>query len=216
MELYLDTANLAEIKDAAQYGVITGVTTNPSLVAQEKGRDFYEILQEITEIIPGPVSAEVLSTSAADMLKEARQLAAIRENIVVKIPMIPEGIKCVSLLAKEGIKTNVTLVFSLNQALLAARAGATFVSPFVGRLDDVGYQGISLVGDIVETFRRHNLPTRVIAASIRHPFHVMEAARVGSQIATIPYKVFKQLFEHPLTTLGVEKFQRDWEAKLNK
>ncbi len=213
MEFFLDTANLTEIKEAAQYGVITGITTNPSLVAQEKGRDFREILQEITQLIPGPVSAEVLATTAAEMLEEARQLAAIKENIVVKIPMTSEGIKCASLLAKEGIKTNVTLVFSLNQALLAARAGATFVSPFVGRLDDVGYQGISLVGDIVETFRRYNLSTRVIAASIRHPFHVMEAARVGSQIATIPYKVFKQLFEHPLTNLGVEKFQRDWEAK---
>lgn len=213
MELFLDTANLTEIKEAAQYGVITGITTNPSLVAQEKGRDFREILQEITQLIPGPVSAEVLATTAAEMLEEARQLAAIKENIVVKIPMTGEGIKCASILAKEGIKTNVTLVFSLNQALLAARAGATFVSPFVGRLDDVGYQGSSLVGDIVETFRRYNLSTRVIAASIRHPFHVMEAARVGSQIATIPYKIFKQLFEHPLTSLGVEKFQRDWEAK---
>jgi transaldolase len=214
LELFLDTANLTEIRDAAQYGVISGVTTNPSLIAQEKGRDFHEILQEITQLIPGPVSAEVLSTTAAGMYQEATKLAGIRDNIVIKIPMTREGIKCVPLLAKEGIKTNVTLVFSLNQALLAARAGATYVSPFVGRLDDVGHDGISLVREIVEVLRLHNLSTKVIAASIRHPMHVMEAARVGSHIATIPYKVFLQLFEHPMTALGLEKFQKDWEAKL--
>lgn len=213
MEMFLDTANLTEIRDAVSYGVISGITTNPSLVAQEKERDFFEILQEITGLLPGPVSAEVMATTAGEMLEEARKLVAIRENIVVKIPMTGEGIKCVAKLSEEGIKTNVTLVFSLNQALLAARAGATFVSPFVGRLDDVGYEGISLVRDIVDTFRLHNLATRVIAASIRHPYHVLEAAQAGSHIATIPYKVFLQLFEHPLTTLGLAKFRKDWEAK---
>lgn len=213
VELFLDTANLTEIRDAVQYGVITGITTNPSLVAQEKERDFFAILREITGLLLGPVSAEVMGTTAGEMLEEARQLAGIRENVVIKIPMTGEGIKCVARLAEEGIKTNVTLVFSLNQALLAARAGATFVSPFVGRLDDVGYDGISLVRDIVDTFRLHQLTTRVIAASIRHPNHVLEAARAGSHIATIPYKVFLQLFEHPMTALGLAKFRKDWEAK---
>jgi len=213
LELFLDTANFAEIKEAAQYGVITGITTNPSLVAKEKGRDFVEIVQEITQLIPGPVSAEVLSITTAEMIEEARKLAEIRENVVVKIPMTREGIKCVPILSREGIKTNVTLVFSLNQALLAARAGATYVSPFVGRLDDVGADGISLVSDIVAMFQLHELSTRVIAASIRHPLHVVEAAKAGSDIATIPYKVFLQMFEHPMTALGLEKFQKDWESK---
>ena len=213
MELFLDTANFTEIKEAAQYGVITGITTNPSLVAKEKDRDFEELVEEITQLIPGPVSAEVLSTTTSEMLAEARKLAAIRENVVVKIPMTREGIKCVPVLSREGIKTNVTLVFSLNQALLAARAGATYVSPFVGRLDDVGAEGISLVSEIVAMFRLHGLSTRVIAASIRHPLHVIEAAKAGSDIATIPYKVFLQMFEHPMTALGLEKFQKDWESK---
>lgn len=212
MEIFLDSANLEEIRDVAPYGVITGITTNPSLVAKENG-DFLEIVQEISALISGPVSAEVLATDTSGMIEEARQLAAIRENVVIKIPMTRPGIKCLPILSREGIKTNVTLVFSQNQALLAARAGATFVSPFVGRLDDIGAEGISLVRDIVEMFKIYHLPTKVIAASIRHPGHVAEAAKIGAHIATIPYQVFQQMFEHPLTTLGVEKFMRDWQAR---
>jgi transaldolase len=212
MEIFLDTANLEEIKEAAQYGVLTGVTTNPTLVAREN-RDFFSIVREISELIPGPVSAEVTATITSEMVAEARELAGIRDNVVIKIPMTREGIKCLPFLCREGIKTNVTLVFSLNQALLAARAGATFVSPFVGRLDDVGYDGTSLVRDIVEMYKTHNLKTRVIAASIRHPFHMVEAAQAGAHIATVPYKVLLQMFQHPLTTLGIEKFMKDWETR---
>jgi transaldolase len=212
LEIFLDSANLEEIRDVASYGVVTGITTNPTLVAREN-RDFLEIVQEISALIPGPVSAEVLATETSAMIKEARQLASIRENVVIKIPMTPQGIRSLPVLSREGIKTNVTLVFSQNQALLAARAGAAFVSPFVGRLDDIGFDGISLVCDIVEMFKLYHLPTKVIAASIRHPLHVIEAAKVGAHIATIPYKVFQQMFEHPLTTAGVERFMRDWEKQ---
>ncbi|MGI6145481.1 MAG: fructose-6-phosphate aldolase [Clostridia bacterium] len=213
MELFLDSANLAEIQEVAPYGVISGVTTNPSLVAKEN-KDFFAVVAEISALIPGPVSAEVLATDTAGMLDEARQLAQIRENVIIKIPMTKEGIKCLPILSKEGIKTNVTLIFSQNQALLAARAGATYVSPFVGRLDDLGFDGISLVQDIVEMFKFYQLPTKVIAASIRHPLHVVEAAKIGADIATIPYKVFQQMFEHPLTASGVEKFMRDWQERV--
>lgn len=213
MELFLDSANLAEIQEVAPYGVISGVTTNPSLVAKEN-KDFFAVVAEISALIPGPVSAEVLATDTAGMLDEARQLAQIRENMIIKIPMTKEGIKCLPILSKEGIKTNVTLIFSQNQALLAARAGATYVSPFVGRLDDLGFDGISLVQDIVEMFKFYQLPTKVIAASIRHPLHVVEAAKIGADIATIPYKVFQQMFEHPLTASGVEKFMRDWQERV--
>lgn len=215
MELFLDSANLEEIKDVAAYGVITGITTNPSLVAKEKNMDFLEIVKEISALIPGPVSAEVLATDTSAMLTEARELAKIRDNVIIKIPMTKEGIKCVPVLSAEGIKTNVTLVFSQNQALLAARAGAAYVSPFIGRLDDLGFDGISLVRDIVEMYKFYQFPTKVIAASIRHPLHVVEAAKSGADIATIPYKVFQQMFEHPLTTSGVEKFVRDWEKRKN-
>jgi len=213
LELFLDSANLAEIKDVAPYGVISGVTTNPSLVAKENG-DFFAVVAEISALIPGPVSAEVLAMETSGMLDEARRLAKIRENVIVKIPMTKEGIKCVPILTKEGIKTNVTLIFSQNQALLAARAGATYVSPFVGRLDDLGFDGIRLVQDIVEMFKLYHLSTKVIAASIRHPLHVVEAAKIGADIATIPYKVFQQMFEHPLTASGVERFMRDWQARI--
>jgi transaldolase len=213
LELFLDSANLAEIQEVAPYGVISGVTTNPSLVAKEN-KDFFAVVAEISALIPGPVSAEVLATDTAGMLDEARQLAQIRENVIIKIPMTKEGIKCLPILSKEGIKTNVTLIFSQNQALLAARAGATYVSPFVGRLDDLGFDGISLVQDIVEMFKFYQLPTKVIAASIRHPLHVVEAAKIGADIATIPYKVFQQMFEHPLTASGVEKFMRDWQERV--
>lgn len=212
MELFLDSANLTEIRDVASYGAVTGVTTNPSLVAKENG-DFREIVRQISALIPGPVSAEVLTYETEEMLQEARELAQIRDNVIVKIPMTKQGVRCLPILAAEGIKTNVTLVFSQNQALLAARAGATYVSPFVGRLDDIGVDGIGVVRDIVEMFRRYALPTKVIAASIRHPLHVIEAAKTGADIATIPYKVFQQMFEHPLTALGVEKFMRDWQAR---
>lgn len=213
MEIFLDTANLEEIREAAQYGVLTGVTTNPTLVSREN-RNFFSLVEEISELIPGPVSAEVTAATTSGMVEEAKKLVGIADNVVIKIPMTPEGIKCLPILCGEGIKTNVTLVFSLNQALLAARAGATFVSPFVGRLDDVGYDGISLVRDIVEMYKKHDLKTRVIAASIRHPFHIVEAAQAGSHIATVPYKVFLQMFQHPLTTLGIEKFMKDWENRL--
>lgn len=212
LEIFLDSANLAEIKEVAPYGVITGVTTNPTLIARE-AEGFWEIVEEISGLITGPVSAEVLATDTAGMLEEARQLAGIRANVVIKIPMTRAGIKSLPVLAREGIKTNVTLVFSPNQALLAARAGATFVSPFVGRLDDIGSEGIALVRDIVEMYKLYQLPTEVIAASIRHPEHVIAAAKAGAQIATIPYKVFQQMFEHPLTTAGLEKFKRDWQTR---
>jgi transaldolase len=212
LEVFLDSANLDEIKDVAPYGVITGVTTNPTLIAREN-KNFLEIVEEISVLISGPVSAEVLATDTSGMIEEARQLAGIRANVVIKIPMTRAGIKSLPILSREGIKTNVTLVFSQNQALLAARAGATFVSPFVGRLDDIGCEGISLVRDIVEMYKLYHLPTKVIAASIRHPLHVIEAAKVGAHIATIPYKIFQQMFEHPLTTVGIEKFKRDWQTR---
>jgi len=213
LELFLDSANLAEIQDVASYGVISGVTTNPSLVAKEN-REFFDVVAEISTLIPGPVSAEVLATETSGMLDEARRLAKIRENVIIKIPMTKPGIKCVPILFKEGIKTNVTLIFSQNQALLAARAGAAYVSPFVGRLDDIGFDGIRLVRDIIEMFKLYHLPTKVIAASIRHPLHVAEAAQIGADIATIPYKVFQLMFEHPLTASGVERFRRDWQERV--
>ncbi len=209
MRLFIDTANIDEIIRANELGVISGVTTNPSLIAKE-GRDFRQVVQEICEIVDGPISAEVISLEAPGMVEEAKSLAAIHPNIVIKIPMLPEGLKAVKQLHALGLKTNVTLVFSAAQALLAARAGATYVSPFLGRLDDVGQDGLGLIRDIVEIFSTHNLPTQIIAASIRHPIHVVEAAKLGAHIATVPYKVIMQLTDHPLTTAGVEKFLADW------
>jgi len=211
MKLFIDTANVDEIKEANDWGVICGVTTNPSLIAKE-GRDFIEVLKEICNIVDGPISAEVISMQHEGMVEEARKLAAIHPNIIIKIPMVPEGLKAVKILTKEGIKTNVTLIFSAAQALLAARAGATYVSPFVGRLDDVGNEGMQVVSDIVEIFSIHGISTQVIAASIRHPIHVLEAAKAGSDIATVPYKVLKQMFAHPLTDIGIERFLKDWEG----
>ncbi len=210
MELFLDTANIDEIRKASEMGVISGVTTNPSLVAKE-GRDFHEIIREIASIVDGPISAEVISLQAGAMVKEARELAKICKNVVVKVPMTDEGLKAVKVLKEEGIHTNMTLVFSPHQALLAARAGATFVSPFAGRLDDIGHDGIGVVREIVEVFALHDLPTRVIAASIRHPVHVIEAALAGADIATVPYKVLSQMVKHPLTNRGIERFLADWE-----
>lgn len=211
MKLFIDTANIDEIKEVNEWGVICGVTTNPSLIAKE-GRDFVEVIEEITNIIDGPISAEVISLEKEGMVEEARDLAKIHPNIVIKIPMTQEGLKAVKILSKEGIKTNVTLVFSPNQALLAAKAGATYVSPFVGRLDDIGNEGMNIIYDIVQIFDTHGIDTEIIAASIRHPIHVIEAAKAGAHIATIPYKVFLQMLYHPLTDTGIDKFLKDWEG----
>lgn len=210
MKLYLDTANLEEIKVAASWGVISGVTTNPSLIVKEEG-DFKSIVGEITRLVPGPVSAEVLGLEAGEMVEEAKGLASLAPNVVIKIPMLPQGIRAVSLLTALGIKTNVTLVFSTQQALLAAAAGATYVSPFVGRLDDVGHDGMEIVKDTASIYRYYGFDTEIIAASIRHTQHVLEAARAGAHIATIPFKVMEQMFKHPLTEAGVQKFLDDWK-----
>ncbi|NLW23225.1 MAG: fructose-6-phosphate aldolase [Tissierellia bacterium] len=210
MELFIDTANIDEIKEINQWGVIRGVTTNPSLIAKE-GRDFVEVIEEIASIVDGPISAEVISLDRDGMIEEARNLSNIHPNIVIKIPMTAEGLKAVKVLSKEGIKTNVTLVFSPKQALLAARAGATYVSPFIGRLDDIGNTGMDIIEDIVQIFDIHGIDTKIIAASIRHPIHVVEAAKAGAHIATIPYKVFLQMAKHPLTDIGIERFLKDWE-----
>ena len=211
MKLFIDTANIDEIREINDWGVICGVTTNPSLIAKE-GREFKEVVKEITEIVDGPISAEVISLEKEGMLKEARELAKIHPNIIIKIPMTKEGLKAVKVLSEEGIKTNVTLIFSANQALLAARAGATYVSPFVGRLDDISNEGLYIIEDIVRIFDLHNIDTEIIAASIRHPVHVLDAAKAGAHISTIPYKVFMQMLEHPLTNIGIEKFLKDWNS----
>ena len=210
IKIFIDTANIEEIKSAYELGVISGVTTNPSLIAKE-GRDFAQVVKEITAIVDGPVSAEAVSPAAPEMIVEARQLAAIHPNVVVKIPMTGEGLKAVKTLAAEGINTNVTLVFSANQALLAALAGATYVSPFVGRLDDVGQDGMELIQDIMAIYENYGLATEVIAASIRNPLHVTQAALYGADIATVPYGVIMQMLKHPLTDKGIEKFMADWE-----
>ncbi len=214
MKFFIDTANVEEIKKAWELGVIDGVTTNPSLLAKE-GKEPVSLLKEICQIVDGPVSAEAVSLKHEDMLKEAFQLSKIAPNIVIKIPMTEDGLKTVRKLSQEGIKTNVTLVFSPTQALLAAKAGATYVSPFVGRLDDISHFGMELVEDIQIIFKNYDFDTEVIVASIRNPIHVLEAARIGADIATIPYLVIKQLIKHPLTDIGIEKFLKDWE-KLKK
>ena len=212
MKFFIDTANVDEIKKALALGMVDGVTTNPSLVSKES-RPFLEILKEICSLVEGPVSAEVVSLEAEGMDQEARELAKIADNIVIKIPMLEEGLKAVKILTAEGIKTNVTLVFSANQALLAAKAGATFVSPFVGRLDDIGQNGMDLIADIMTLYRNYGFTTEVIVASVRHPMHVLEAARLGADIATIPYKVIAQLAKHPLTDRGIQQFLADWEKR---
>lgn len=211
MRFLIDTANVDEIRDIHEWGVLAGVTTNPSLVAKE-GRDFIETLKEIIDTVDGPISAEVISTDAKGMIEEGEKLASLSKNIVVKIPMTEEGLKAVKVFAKKKIKTNVTLIFNANQALLAARSGATYVSPFLGRLDDIGQDGLQLISDIREIFEIHDLDTEIIAASIRHPIHVTEAAKRGAHFATIPYKVFKQLLQHPLTDSGLQKFLADWAS----
>jgi len=215
MIFFIDTANVEEIREVNSWGVLDGVTTNPSLVAKE-GRDFQEVIKEITSIVDGPVSAEVISLKAEGMIEEARELSKIHSNVVIKVPMTDEGLKAVKVLSKEGIRINVTLVFSANQALLAAKAGASFVSPFVGRLDDVGNRGMDVIEDIVRIFDTYGIDTQVIAASIRHPQHVIEAALAGSHIATVPYGVFKNMLRHPLTDTGIERFLSDWEKAAQK
>lgn len=216
MKLYLDTANVEEIREAARWGILSGVTTNPSLAARED-EDFTQILPSICELVDGPVSAEVISLEYEGMVKEGRRLAGVHPNVVVKIPIVPEGMQAVKTLAAEGIRVNVTLIFSVNQALLAARAGAAYVSPFLGRLDDVGHTGVELVRDIVDVIDLHDLDVEVIAASIRHPEHVPAVALAGAHIATMPFKVLKQMFKHPLTDLGIESFLNDWKkAEANR
>lgn len=208
MKLYLDTANVGEIRELAW--LIDGVTTNPTLVSRE-GRPFHEVLREICALVRGPVSAEVLSLDEKGMVREARELAAVAPNVVVKIPMTEAGMKAVQALARDGIKTNVTLVFSANQALLAAKAGATYVSPFVGRIDDAGGDGMAVVEEILALYENYGFPTEVIVASVRHPGHVLQAALLGAPIATVPYPVLKKLFGHPLTDAGIAQFLKDWQ-----
>lgn len=210
MKIFLDTANIEDIKEINSLGVIHGVTTNPSLIAKEK-RDLKETLKEIASIVDGPISGEVISLDYENMIKEAEELASIHKNIVVKIPMTYDGLKAVSYLSKKGIRTNVTLIFSAAQALLAARAGASYVSPFLGRLDDIGSNGLILIEDISEIFNVHNIQTEIIAASIRNPIHVIEAAKLGANIGTLPPSVIRALINHPLTDSGIEKFKEDWE-----
>lgn len=215
MKFFIDTANIDEIREVNELGLLAGVTTNPSLVAREKGVSFHDRLREITALVSGSVSAEVIALDAEGMIREGRELAAIAPNITVKVPMTPDGLKATATFAKEGIKTNVTLIFSANQALLAARAGAAYVSPFLGRLDDIGQDGLELVSTIAEIFAVHGIESEIIAASIRNPIHVTEAALRGADIATIPYKVLMGLFHHPLTDKGIEGFLKDWDARKN-
>ncbi len=210
MKIFLDTANVEHIREINSWGILAGVTTNPSLVARE-GRKFKDVVMEICEIVDGPISAEVVSMDAEGMLKEARELASWHKNIVIKIPMTEEGLKAVKKCKEEGIKTNVTLVFSINQALLAAMAGATYISPFVGRLDDTAWNGFDLIHDLVPILEYYKYDSQIIAASIRHPLHVVEAARAGAHIVTIPYKIAKLMVKHPLTDIGIERFLKDWE-----
>ncbi|ALC86563.1 MULTISPECIES: fructose-6-phosphate aldolase [Bacillaceae] len=212
MKFFIDTANFEEIKEAHAWGILSGVTTNPSLVAKEN-ISFHDRLREITALVNGSVSAEVIALDAEGMIKEGRELAAIAPNITVKLPMTPEGLKACAVFSSEGIKTNVTLIFSANQALLAARAGATYVSPFLGRLDDIGHDGMELIAKIAQIFAIHNIDTEIIAASIRHPQHITDAALNGAHISTTPFKVLKQLFHHPLTDKGIEGFLADWNNR---
>ncbi|MGM0409874.1 MAG: fructose-6-phosphate aldolase [Bacillota bacterium] len=213
MKFFIDTANLDEIREIKKWGILEGVTTNPSLIAKEGDVEFKDVISQITELVPAPISAEVISTDAEGMIEEARELAEIAENIVIKIPMTPEGMDAVSTLSKEGIKTNVTLVFSANQALIAAKAGASYVSPFIGRLDDIGHDGMQIVRDIADIFATYEIDTEIIAASIRHPRHVLQSAKAGSDIATVPYDVLKKMITHPKTDEGIKKFLDDWESR---
>jgi transaldolase len=215
MRLFIDTANIDEIIELNDMGVISGVTTNPSLIAKE-GKDFWETIKTITTIVDGPISGEVISEDAANMIIEGREIAKVHKNMVVKIPMTSEGLKAVKVLSKEGIRTNVTLIFSAAQALLAANAGATYVSPFLGRLDDISTDGMDLIKKIANLFKVQGIKTEIIAASTRNPIHVIDAAEAGSHIATVPYKVIMQMVKHPLTDEGIKKFKKDWEEAFNK
>jgi len=219
MKLFVDTADLNEIKELASWGILDGVTTNPALLAKS-GRSFQEVIDEIFDLVDGPISLEVMSENASDMVKEAKGIVQKvpqkhRKNIAIKIPMTPEGLKAVKALSKEGINTNVTLIFSANQALLAAKAGATFVSPFIGRLDDNGQVGMTVIEEIMEIFCNYDIPTEVIVASIRHPIHVIEAARLGADIVTVPPEIIRKMAKHPLTDAGIKGFLKDW-AKVKK
>jgi len=214
MKIFIDTASIKEIREAAALGLLDGVTTNPSLVAKE-GKNFRQMLDEILAIVDGPVSAEVISTDYEGILKEGRELAAIHKNIVVKVPLIKEGLKAVRTFSAEGIKTNVTLCFSPAQALLAAKAGASYISPFVGRLDDISHNGMQLIEDIVQIYRNYDYQTEVLVASIRHPLHFVEAALIGADVCTMPFSVINKLFSHPLTDNGLEKFLSDWKKTQN-
>ncbi len=213
MKFFIDTANFDEIKEAHSWGILSGVTTNPSLVAKEANISFHDRLREIAELVDGSVSGEVISLDAEGMIKEGLELAAIHPNITVKLPMTPEGLKACKFFSEKGIKTNVTLIFSANQALMAARAGATYVSPFLGRLDDIGHNGVELISTIADIFTIHDIKTEIIAASIRHPQHITDAALAGAHISTTPFKVLKQLFNHPLTDKGIEGFLADWSKR---
>jgi transaldolase len=215
MKFFIDTANIAEIREAASLGVLDGVTTNPSLVAKE-GREFRSLLEEICSIVDGPISAEVIATDLGGIMKEGRDLAKIHKNIVIKVPLIKEGLKAVKAFKAEGIRTNVTLCFSPTQAILAAKAGASYISPFIGRLDDISHSGMDLIRQIVTIYRNYQFKTEVLVASVRHPLHVVEAAMIGADICTIPFKVIEQLIKHPLTDSGLQKFLEDWNKNQKK
>ncbi|HNV86455.1 MAG TPA: fructose-6-phosphate aldolase [Candidatus Omnitrophota bacterium] len=210
MKFFIDTANLEEIREAASWGILDGVTTNPSLVAREK-RDFKDLIREICAVVEGPISAEVLSTEKEGMLREGRELAKIHKNVVIKLPLTVDGLKTAKIFSAEGIKTNVTLCFSPSQAILAAKAGATFLSPFVGRLDDISQPGMDLIKTIRTIYANYNYPTQIIVASIRHPLHIVDAALMGADICTVPFKVLEGLVKHPLTDIGIARFLKDWE-----
>lgn len=211
MKVFLDSANVDEVKEAASWGILSGVTTNPTLAAKE-GRDFKTNIKEISALVDGPISAEVIGTSREEMISEARELVRIADNVVIKIPVCPEGLAATKTLKEEGVHVNMTLVFSVNQAILAARAGAAFVSPFLGRLDDIGTDGLERLAEMVDSFRNYDFSTEIIAASIRSPMHVAKAALIGADIATVPFKVIEQMMKHPLTDAGMERFLADWDA----
>jgi len=213
MQIYLDTANLREIHDAASWGILNGVTTNPSLVAKEQGIDHKTLITEITKLVDGPISAEAISLDAEGMIREGREFATWHPNVIVKVPITTEGLKAVSTLAKDGIRTNVTLCFNATQALFAARAGAFIISPFIGRIDDMGMDGMQLIREISAIYRQHGITTKILAASIRHPRHIIDAALAGADIATCPFKVLEQSMKHPLTDSGIEKFLADWKSR---
>ena len=216
MRIFLDTANIDQIRQGVKLGIISGVTTNPSLVSKEGVADYKAVVKEICSVVPGPVSAEVVVEGAQDMIEQAREIASWADNVVIKIPVTADGLEVITALAKENIKVNMTLCFSLNQAILGALAGATYVSPFVGRLDDVGHDGMELVGDIVNVFKNYQLKTEVIAASIRHPRHCVAAAKAGAHIATVPFSVLMQMIRHPLTDIGIARFLTDWQSVSRK